>query len=207
MKVFQELRANFRLIPNQITAIRFFAVPVMWVVAYYEQFTYIGIGLIISLVTDLLDGAVARKLNQTSDFGSKFDSISDQFIQLSALIWIVWLMPEIISENVFISLFAIATYFTSLLVGLVKFKRLANLHLYLSKVSGLFLYIFLIHAFMVGVYSYFLFMLAGILFILSSTETIVLQSTRPNVDANVGSFFLQYVDDDHPIRAWLSRIP
>jgi cardiolipin synthase len=207
MEIYQGLKSNFRLIPNQITAIRFFAVPVMWVMAFDEQLTYIGIGLVISLVADLLDGAVARKLHQTSDFGSKFDSISDQFIQLSALIWIVWLMPEIISENRFISLQAIATYFTSLFVGLVKFKRLGNLHLYLSKVSGLFLYLFLIHAFLVGVYSYFLFMLAGILFILSSTETLVLQLTRSSVDAQIGSYFLQYVDDHHPIRAWLARIP
>jgi len=179
----------------------------MWVMAFHRQLMYIGIGLAISLVSDLLDGAVARKLNQTSDFGSKFDSISDQLIQLSALIWIVWLMPELISENRLISLLAIGTYLTSLVVGLVKFKRLANLHLYLSKAGGLFLYIFLIHAFIAGAYNHLLFLAAGILFILSSAETLVLQLTRSSVDAHIGSIFLQYVDDNHPIRAWLARIP
>jgi len=207
MELYLGLKSNFRLIPNQITAIRFLAVPVMWVMAFHLQLTYIGIGLVISLVADLLDGFVARKIHQTSDFGSKFDSFSDQFVQLSALIWVLWLMPEIISENLFISIVAIMIYITSLMVGIVKFKRLANLHLYLSKVGGLFLYIFLIHAFFVGEYNYYLFILAGILFILSSTETLVLQLTMRNVDSNIGSFFLQYIDRNHPIRDWLSRIP
>jgi phosphatidylglycerophosphate synthase len=199
--------SNLRLVPNQLTAVRFFAVPVLWFCAFRGQLTCIGIGLIIGLVTDLLDGAVARKLNQTSDFGSKFDSLADQFLQLSALIWVLMLMPEIFSENLFISLLAITIYITSLLVGLVKFKRMANLHLYLSKVGGLFLYIFLIQAFISGEYSYFLFIVAGILFILSSTETLILQLILPSVDSNIGSIFFRYLEADHPIRYWLSRLP
>lgn len=199
--------SNLRQVPNRLTAVRFLAIPVMWVCALRGHLTCIGIGLMIGFVTDLLDGAVARKFNQTSKFGSKFDSITDQILQISALFWILLLMPEIISENYFISLFALTIYITSLLVGIVKFKRLANLHLYLSKAGGLFLYIFLIHAFMVGEYSELLFMLAGILFILSSAETLVLQLTYASVDSNMGSIFFRFIDDDHPIRHWLSRLP
>jgi phosphatidylglycerophosphate synthase len=207
MKIILCLISNLRLIPNQITAVRFFAVPVIWVCAFHGQLIWIGIGLIISLISDLLDGAVARKLNQTSQFGSKFDSLADQFLQLSSLIWVLMLMPEIFSENLFISLLAIIIYITSLLVGLVKFKRIADLHLYLSKFGGLFLYIFLIHAFIFGEYSLFLFMIAGILFILSSAETLILQLTMPRVDSNIGSILFRFIEADHPIRYWLSRLP
>ena len=199
--------SNLRLVPNQLTAIRFLAVPVMWVCALRGQLTCIGIGLMISLVTDLFDGIAARKLDQTSEFGSKFDSIADQFLQISALIWVLMLMPEIFSENLFISLLAITIYLTSLLVGLVKFKRMANLHLYLSKAGGLFLYIFLIHAFLFGEYSLFLFYLATVSFILSSSETLILQLTYPSVNSNIGSIFFRYIEDEHPLRYWLSRLP
>lgn len=199
--------SNLKLIPNQLTAIRFLAVPVMWVCALQGQLKCIGIGLTVGLITDLLDGAAARKLNQTSEFGSKFDSLADQFLQLSALIWIFMLIPEIFTENLIISTLAITIYIASLIVGLLKFKRMADLHLYLSKVGGLFLYIFLIHAFITGTYSYFLFLLAGILFILSSAETLVLQLMLPRVDANIGSILLLNVRDDHPVRYWLSRLP
>ena len=169
--------------------------------------TWIGVGMTIGLVTDLLDGAAARKLNQTSEFGSKFDSLADQFLQISAVIWVIMLMPEIFSDNLFISLMAITLYISSLAVGLIKFKQMANLHLYLSKVGGLFLYIFLIHAFITGEYSDLLFTLAGILFILSSTETLILQLSLSRADSNIGSIFFRYIEDDHPIRYWLSRLP
>lgn len=196
-----------RLIPNQLTAIRFFAVPVMWIFALRSDLFWIGIGFIISLVTDLLDGAAARRLDQTTEFGSKFDSLSDQVLQISAVFWIFMVMPEIFTENASIALLAIGVYLTSLLVGLIKFGRIANLHLYLSKFGGLFLYIFLIHAFIFGEYSYSLFLLAGFSFILSSSETLVLQITSRSVDSNMGSIFFRYIDQDHPIRDWLSKLP
>jgi phosphatidylglycerophosphate synthase len=204
---YKEFIANMRLIPNKITAIRFLAIPVMWGMAYFHQLKFIGIGLVIGLISDLLDGAVARKLGQTSQFGSKFDSLSDQLIQISALIWVLWLMPEMIKENWILSILGISIYFFSLMVGLIKFKQLANLHLYLSKLGGLFLYILLIHAFLTGNYHETLFILAAIFFILSSTETLVLQLKFKQVDPNMGSIFLIDLPEDHQIRSWLSRIP
>jgi cardiolipin synthase len=198
---------HLRKLPNQLTAIRFVAVPVMWVCAVLGTRTYIGVGFIIGLVTDLLDGAAARKLNQTSDFGSKFDSLADQFLQISSIIWVLMLLPEIFTENLLVSLLALGTYLTSLTVGLIKFRRMANLHLYLSKVGGLFLYLFLIHAFMVGQYSQVLFVIAGVLFIFSSLETLILQLTSSEVYADTGSIFLRYICEDHPIRYYLSRLP
>lgn len=179
----------------------------MWICAFIGARFYIGIGFIIGLITDMLDGATARKLNQTSDFGSKFDSLADQFIQISSVFWIRMLLPEIITDNKLISLLALSTYITSLSVGLIKFKRMANLHLYLSKAGGLVLYLFMIHAFIVGQYNRILFWVAGLFFILSSAETLVIQLTSPEVDADSGSIFFRFVRADHPIRAWLSRLP
>jgi phosphatidylglycerophosphate synthase len=199
--------ANLRLVPNQLTAIRFFSIPILWVFAYHGKVTWIGVGMTIGLITDLLDGAVARKLNQTSEFGSKFDSLADQFLQISAVIWVTMLMPEIFTDNLLISLLAISIYLSSLALGLIKFKQLANLHLYLSKAGGFFLYILLIHAFITGEYSVFLFTSAVILFILSSTETFILQFSLSRADSNIGSIFFRYLEDDHPVRYWLSRLP
>lgn len=198
---------NLRLLPNQLTAIRFLAVPVMWVFAFRGHLIWLGIGLIICLISDLLDGPAARRLNQTTQFGSKFDSVSDQMLQLSALIWLILLMPEIFSENLILSLTAIFIYLASLLVGLIKFRRLANLHLYLSKVAAFFLFLFVIHAFLSDQYSRGLLLLAGFLFILSSTETLLLQLTSSSIDAGSGSILFRYLDDDHPLRVWLGRLP
>ena len=112
----------------------------MWILAFLDARTAIGVGFIVSLITDLLDGVAARRLGQTSDFGSKFDSLADQLLQISSIVWVLMLMPEIFTDNLLISLLAIGLYMTSLTVGLVKFQRMANLHLYLSKAGGFFLY-------------------------------------------------------------------
>jgi phosphatidylglycerophosphate synthase len=193
---------HLKTLPNQLTAIRLGIVPFMWVCAVLGGRVYVGIGLVVALVTDALDGFAARRLGQTSDFGAGFDSIADQTIQLSSIGWVLFLMPEIITDNPIVSAIAIGTYLTSLAVGLVKFGRLGNLHLYLSKAGGLVLYLFLIDTFLVGRYNQPLFLAAALLFVLSSAETLALQLTSSEVDTEMGSILFRFLPEDHPIRRW-----
>jgi cardiolipin synthase len=196
---------HLRTLPNQLTATRLVMVPILWLCALLGLRVYVGLGLVVALITDALDGIAARRLGQTSEFGSKFDSIADQTIQLSSIGWVLLLMPEIITENLVVSALAMGAYLASLTVGLVKFRRLGNLHLYLSKASGLLLYLFLIHAFVVGRYNQPLFLTAVLLFTLSSAETLALQLLSSEVDAETGSILLRFLPEDHPIRRWAGR--
>jgi cardiolipin synthase len=198
--------AHLRKVPNQLTAIRLVTVLLMWVCAWYGKYFYIGIGFIIGAVTDSFDGAIARRLNQISEFGGKFDSLADQMLQISAIIWVFWLKPEIIQENTLLFVLAIGIYLISLLVGLIKFRRLANLHLYLTKFGGVFLYVFITHAFLVGQYSRFLFTLAMLSYIISGTESLVLQLTSTEVNEHMGSIFFRYIDEDNPVRKAITRL-
>lgn len=198
---------HFRTLPNQLTAVRFLSVPVLWLCAFLGRPVCIGVGLLIGFLTDALDGPVARKLNQVSEFGSKFDSLADNTLQLSTAVWIWMLKPEILRENHALSLIALGVYVASLAVGLVKFGRFANLHLYLSKAGGFFLYLFVVHAFLSGRYDQRLFYLAAGAFILSSTETLALQLIRQEVDEHLGSIVFLVLGVDHPIRQWMERLP
>jgi phosphatidylglycerophosphate synthase len=74
------MRNHLKTIPNQLTAARLIMIPVLWVFAWLKLPVYIGVGMILSFITDALDGYVARKLNQVSDFGSKFDSFVDNLL-------------------------------------------------------------------------------------------------------------------------------
>jgi cardiolipin synthase len=196
------LIGHLRTLPNQLTAIRLVIVAPMWVCAVLGARVYVGLGLIVALVTDALDGMAARRLGQTSDFGSRFDSVADQTIQLSSIGWVLLLMPEIITDNLVLSVLALGVYLASLTVGLVKFKRVGNLHLHLTKAAGLVLYLFLIHAFLGGRYNQPLFLAAALLFTLSSAETLALQLVSGEVDAEMGSILFRYLRKDHPIRRW-----
>lgn len=183
-------------VPNQLTALRLLLVPILWVFALLRLPFYIGIGLIIACLTDALDGAIARRLNQVSEFGSKLDSLADTFVTPSAVIWLLMFRPEVFVEHPVASLAAIVICAASLLVGLIKFRRLANLHLYSSKAAGLMQYIFIVHAFLFSNYNEWLFFIAIGMWILSSTETLVLQLTRSQVDEHVGSIVLGFLRHD-----------
>lgn len=181
---------HLKTIPNQLTAARLVLIPVMWVLAFLKMPVPIGIGLALSFITDALDGYIARKLNQVSEFGSKFDSLADNLLLPSALVWLWLFRPEVYREHLVIGIFAILLYFSSLFLGLIKFHRFANLHLKLSRVTAVFLYLFMSHALIAPAYSPVLFYTALVLFIISSTETFLLQIICPEVNEHMGSLLL-----------------
>lgn len=73
-------------IPNILTAIRLFLVPVFGYFVYKEQYI-IGIMIFaIAALTDVLDGAIARKYNIVTQLGKIADPAADKLIQLTALV-------------------------------------------------------------------------------------------------------------------------
>lgn len=77
-------------IPNIITSIRFIAIPFM---AYYiyagvevdEKYNLVAFILFLSIwLTDVLDGYIARKYDQVTDFGKLFDPFVDKLFQFVA---------------------------------------------------------------------------------------------------------------------------
>ena len=74
-------------IPNFLTILRLFMVPA-FVVSYFwgEEGRYIAATIFaIAALTDILDGYLARKWNQITDFGKLADPVADKMMQLSAI--------------------------------------------------------------------------------------------------------------------------
>jgi cardiolipin synthase len=66
-------------IPNALTLLRALGVPLfLYLFLVADQPVLSFIVIVIGGVTDYLDGKVARALNQTSDFGAKFDPTVDR---------------------------------------------------------------------------------------------------------------------------------
>jgi len=124
---------------NLITSLRILAAPFLLYLAWSGQKTWFLILLIFSLATDAVDGFVARKLNQVSEFGARLDSWGDfgLFVITLLCVWRLW--PELARrEGVFIFLF-MATFFLPILIGFIKFQRLTSYHTWLAKASGILL--------------------------------------------------------------------
>lgn len=197
---------DLKKISNQITLVRLTLLPFMWflILKNYPLY-YVGILLIICGVTDVLDGYLARKLNQVTELGSKLDSWADNLLVMSALLWTALRMPEIFTENLLLMFTALGFYGIFLLVGAVKFHRFANLHLYLSKIATLLAYLFLVHALLTGKYSRGFFIFTACVSILSNIEGITTQLILSQVDEHMGSLVFLYLKGDSPLSLWLKR--
>ena len=85
----RKLFANVWTIPNVLTMIRLALVPVFVVVFFCVEESPKIIALCIfaaASLTDMLDGYLARKLNQITDFGKLFDPLADKLMVLTAMV-------------------------------------------------------------------------------------------------------------------------
>jgi cardiolipin synthase len=103
-------------IPNTLTLLRALGVPLfLYFFLVVEQPVVSFLVITIGAITDYLDGKVARALNQTSDFGAKFDPTVDRLYIGAVIIafaiegylpW--WLVISIIARDFLLLLVVIS---------------------------------------------------------------------------------------------------
>lgn len=83
MKLTQYLSRENLTIPNMLSLLRIFLIPVILLLFYYgdsHTVNYLAIPLtILAMATDFFDGYLARKLNQETELGKMLDPIADKF--------------------------------------------------------------------------------------------------------------------------------
>ena len=174
-------------IPNRITAVRLFLIPVLWICAWLNLPGYIGVGLLLSALTDYLDGYFARRLKQFSEFGGRFDALADNLMLPSALIWLWMFHPNVFLDNALLCTAGIGLYISYILVGLIKFRQFANLHLYSTRLAAVLLYLFIPVTLLMGQYNPILFKATVTLFSLSAIECLAVLLIISEFSDHLGS--------------------
>lgn len=97
-------------LPNSLTVLRIFLVPVLVVVLWtrYPNWEFIGVAIFLSAAfTDWLDGHLARRRGQVTAFGAWLDPIADKLLVAAAFIALVemqlapaWIVAVIIGREV-----------------------------------------------------------------------------------------------------------
>lgn len=109
-------------LPNKLTLFRIILVPIMVIVSFFDiPGSFLGISttmwimeliFIIASITDKLDGYLARKNNQVTNFGKFLDPIADKILVIAAMILFVEMgrLPAWIPIIVIFREFAVSGY-------------------------------------------------------------------------------------------------
>ncbi|OUS14684.1 hypothetical protein A9Q88_12820 [Gammaproteobacteria bacterium 50_400_T64] len=128
--------SNFN-IPNCLSASRLVLVPVLLYLAYQGQSNPFLILLAASLLTDGLDGYLARRWNQCSELGVKLDSWGDLFTYGAMLFGLILLWPEVFQREKWFFLLGLGTYCVPTLSCLLKFHELPRYHTWSAKLAAI----------------------------------------------------------------------
>ena len=112
----QERNTTKMNLPNKLTLFRIILVPIMVIVSFFDiPGSFLGISTtmwIIASITDKLDGYLARKNNQVTNFGKFLDPIADKILVVAAMILFVEMgrLPAWIPIIVIFREFAVSGY-------------------------------------------------------------------------------------------------
>ena len=180
-------------IPNILSLYRLITFPFLFALVLAGFENIFSILICINLITDLLDGLIARTFKLQTEIGAKLDSIADMGTYINAFLGIFLfkfqeIEPYIISFIVFMSLFVF-----SHILSLIKFGRLPSLHLYSWKIGGYIQGIFFFMLFTVGFFKiYYIIMITW--GILAFSEHIIIQLVIKKMISNAKGLYWVLAD-------------
>lgn len=170
--------SRWRQFPNALSIARIFAAPVLvlLVIGDYERaFAWL---LVAALLTDAIDGWMARGLHLESRIGARLDSVGDSAIWYAALAGIVGFHGDMLASHRFLVGTIVATWVLESALALWRYHRLSSFHTYASKTAGVLLSVYVVVLFVVGHQPWLLY-LAGGASLLANLEEIVLLRLLP----------------------------
>ena len=76
-------KENIWNIPNTLTFLRvIITFATLYCIFAQYSLTLVAILFAVGMITDFLDGQIARRFNMTTEFGRQFDIIADRFLML-----------------------------------------------------------------------------------------------------------------------------
>ena len=121
--------------PNIVTASRICLMPaVLFAAARGERGWFAGL-LAVALITDVLDGYLARRLKAFSQFGRKLDSIADYTTLFVGLVGVILLWPEIVKREWPWFAAVMGSFFFAMIFSFVRLGRAPCYHTWASKAT------------------------------------------------------------------------
>lgn len=161
MKQIQVNGENVLNVPNLISLYRLLVFPVILFMALTGRESWFVVLLCISLVSDVLDGNIARIYKLQTNFGAALDNLADIFTYAMALLGLfIFKWTDIAPHAWFLYLF-LSVFVLSYLVAFYRFGKIPGLHLYSAVSAGYVQSIFFFVLFVFGFYHWMYYLAIG----------------------------------------------
>ena len=125
-------------VPNLLSFFRLLLIPVIvWLYCSKEAYGLALVVLILSALTDIADGIIARKFHLVSDFGKALDPIADKLTQIATMGCLLQRFPHMwLPLGILVVKEVMEVYGTVLkIIKHIKVKLLNMLHDFILKIS------------------------------------------------------------------------
>ncbi|MCA6362952.1 MAG: CDP-alcohol phosphatidyltransferase family protein [Bacteroidetes bacterium] len=123
-------------IPNILSGWRLLSFPlVMYFIFTLQREAFILL-LSINLITDILDGLIARVFKLQTNFGARLDSMADMGTYIAAFTAFIYLEWSFVSEKGWAFSMLVFLWILPQVISLIRFHRLPHFHLWSNKFAG-----------------------------------------------------------------------
>lgn len=174
-------------VPNLLSILRILIAPLLLVSAATGRAGLFVFLFILSLVSDALDGFLARRLNQVSGLGAQLDRWGDlaTYLAAPAGVWLLW--PALVRREQTFILLGLGGFLFPILLGFCKFGRLTSYHTRAARLAAVLLGVST-PLLLAGGPSY-PFRLAILLFLLAELEEVAITLHLKRWQANIPNFW------------------
>ncbi len=181
-------------IPNILSIFRIIAAPFLLLTGWFGMPTLFFILFGLMLLSDALDGILARMLDQTSELGARLDSYGDILTYLSTPLAAWWLWPDVLKEEIYYIIAAITIYILPAVFALLKFGNLASYHTWITKVSAVLMSVGVVM--LLGFKNNLLFHIAIYFLLIEMVENIVITIILPKQKSDIHSIWHAWKERD-----------
>lgn len=122
---------------NLLSGIRIACVPALLALAWHGATGAFVALFAAGLASDVLDGIVARRLGQTTDFGARLDQWGDFALWLALPLAVWWLWPDVVRREAVYAAIAVACMVTPTALAFVKYRAVPGYHTWSVKIGAI----------------------------------------------------------------------
>ena len=148
-------------VPNLISLYRLLIFPVILYLAVSGQEQWYVVLLCISLISDVLDGNIARIFKLQTNFGAALDNLADIFTYAMALLGLFLFKWTEIEPHAWILYLFLSVFVLSYIIAFYRFGKIPGLHLYSAVSAGYIQSVFFFVLFVFGFYPWMYYLAVG----------------------------------------------